>query len=348
MRSKLFRVGALLMAVVMLFSLAACGKKPPEDLSSEGVPTTTAPTTAATTDASTSFVNPLTGGGAKTANNRPVAVMVGNYGYSGDIQQKNIDKADFYLEAETEGGIGRIMAVFGSIDNLPKEFGPVRSARTHFIKMAKALDAIYCHVGASDKGYDLIDSIGITSLSSIVKQSSQLKAANGATEHTKILDYDKIMKTIDSRSISKVTTTAAPFTFGEKAGDGAGSKVQVNVSGSWKVSFTYDANTGLYTKHRSSLSSAVHKSIDGAPIQVNNVIVMYDKKYQEDNSHISFTLESGSGIVISGGKSRQIRWSRNNGQLSFTETDGTALTVAKGKTYVVLTDNGQAAKTILE
>ena len=81
---------------------------------------------------------------------RPVAIMIGNNDRS--RPQINIDKADMYMEAETEGGITRIMAVFAGNSRVPNTIGPIRSARTPFIKSAESLDSIYVHAGGSKTG----------------------------------------------------------------------------------------------------------------------------------------------------------------------------------------------------
>lgn len=343
MQFRLFRAGAAALAAILLLSLCACRG---EEEVSEPTPTTT-PSTAAATAAPVRYQNLLTGQNTlETTRNRPVAFMIDNY--SSTIRQKNIDKADLYVEAETEAGIPRIMAVFGSIETVPSQVGPCRSARTHFVKMAKALDSIYCHIGGSTLGRAMIREKKLTSLDSLVEKSGELKAVNGAVEHTKVFTLSKINQAIQKRGISTSTSTSSPYIFGVKAGSGAGAAVQVNISSGYKTSFTYDAGTGFYTKHRNSLSSAVHVSYDGDPIQVSNVIVMYDTRFDEDGSHISFTLSSGNGLLVSGGTSREIRWSRTDSQLSFTEADGTPLTVAAGKTYICLTSGGQARNTVLQ
>ncbi len=346
LKKHLLRVTTGLMALVLLFGCTACRK--PTDLSvSVNQPTTT---TAPTTTAVTGALNLLTGERLKGYDNRPIAFMIGNVAYSATIQQKHIDKADFYVEAETEGGISRIMAVFGSVENLPDEIGPVRSARTHFVKIVSALDAMYCHVGGSVKADALIPQLGITDLGSSASQlSKELQSVNGwGSEHHKVFNISKVKNTISSRKVATTTNRTSPYVFGDKKGDGVGNTVQVNTSTSWRTSFTYDATTGLYTKHRKEATTEVHKAYDGDPIQVSNVIVMYDERFQEDNEHISFTLNSGEGLLVTGGTSRPIKWTRTNSQLTFTETDGTPLTVATGKTYVLLTSTALASKTVLQ
>lgn len=346
MQSKLFRFAAVLLAATLLFSLVGCGGGE-EPLSTDVTTTTTTPTTTAPP---VRYMNLLTGEqNLETPQNRPIAFMIGNSGYSGYLQQKNIDKADFYMESETEGGITRIMAVFGSIENVPKEIGPVRSARTHFVKMAKALDAIYGHVGGSTQGKALIRTLGVNDLDSLTQVSAELKGtSNGRwVEHVKVFPLSKVQDAITKRKLSTTTATKSPYAFGEKKGDGVGNAVQVAMSGSYYSSFTYDAATGLYTKHRGNLTTPVHAAYDGDPIAVKNVIVMYGNRFQEDDSHISFTLSGGTGVLLTGGTSREIKWSRTNSQLTFTETDGTPLTVAVGKTYVLLTSAGYKSKTVI-
>lgn len=55
-----------------------------------------------------------------------MAVMIGNNDKS--RPQYGLDQADMYVEAETEGGITRIMAVFANAARVPAQLGPVRSA----------------------------------------------------------------------------------------------------------------------------------------------------------------------------------------------------------------------------
>ena len=334
------------LALIMVLGMTACGGGE-EALSTDQ---TTAGTTVPTTTAPPRYLNLLTGEmDLETPNNRPVAFMIGNVSYTKNyLQQKNIDKADMYVEAETEGGIPRIMMVFSSIDKVPNAVGPVRSARTHFVKMVKSLDAMYCHVGGSTLGSKMIKDKKITDLNSLTTVSQELKAANGAIEHTKVFLRSSIDNAIAKRGIAKTTTKKSPYIFGNKAGTGLGNKVQVNISGGWRISFEYDANTKLYTKHRKEFGTPAHTSYDGDPITASNIIIMYANRFDEDAKHISFELAAGEGTLVSGGSSRDIKWTRTDDALKFTETDGTPLTVAKGKTYICITSKGLKGKTVLQ
>ena len=85
---------------------------------------------------------------------RPVGVMIGNNSTS--RPQHGIDKADLYVEAETEGGITRILALFANAERIPAQLGPVRSARSPFVTIAQAMDIVYAHAGGSTPALDTL------------------------------------------------------------------------------------------------------------------------------------------------------------------------------------------------
>lgn len=342
----------MLLVVLLAVMLSSCKEQPADPAPPTTVATTTTKTTT-TTKPPVRFENLLTGEAElKTKRNRPVAFMIGNSGYYGPLQQKNIEKADLFVEAETEAGIPRIMAVFGSIENVPDEIGPVRSARTHFVKIAKSLDAIYCHIGGSPIGLKTIRQNGITDMNGMggnfAKPNQQLWDANRASEHTKVFIRKNLVETMKNRGTLDTTLLDSPYRFGDKKGEKRCKTVELNISASKKVAFTYVYKSGVYKKHRTDLSSDIHKSIDGKAITAKNVIIMYDERYWEDKTHVSFQMKAGEGLLLVNGTARSIRWSRTDDRLSFTEQDGTPLTVAQGKTYICLTDKNLAGKTEIQ
>ncbi len=76
---------------------------------------------------------------------RPLAIMVENL--SSIRPQAGLNSACVVVEGLAEGGITRLMLVFGAKD--AENVGPIRSARSHFVAMARGWDAIYGHVGGS-------------------------------------------------------------------------------------------------------------------------------------------------------------------------------------------------------
>ena len=354
---------SLALVLVLTLGLAACNTAEEP----EPTPVTTTTTTKATTTTTTKPPlprNPLTGiQDFDTDNDRPVAFAVPDE--SSEIVQVGIEHAEMYFEAETEAGIPRMLAIFSSVDRLPEAVGPVRSARPHFIKYVNALDAIYCHIGGSGDARTAIRNQGINDIENASQVDSTLTAAVNAGHNyswnNKSFTKEKVMNAIDRMGYKTVTDTEAPYAFGTKKGDQPAATVNVKISHSYNIGFSYDKKTGNYYKHRvttkgtsAAMNMPIHKTGSGGTIAVKNVIVMYDTRtvldYKNGGAyHIDFELKQGNGVLAVDGKARDIVWKRTNDQLSFYEKDGkTPLTVGEGKTFVCLTDKNLKAKTVIE
>ncbi len=334
------------MALVLLLALTACTGG-----NGNGDSTTTASTTSSTTTTTTQSAqdlydyNALTGTYdlEKGASNRPIALMVPN-----DSKvigsQVGIDKADFYMECETEGAIPRLLTVFASVSRIPDTYGPLRSARTPFVATARALDAVYIHAGGSVKATELLDSGVMDRFNALTDsktfwRDADLRAAIDL-EHSLVTGREKLTAKLENSKFSKTMREDLPFTFGDKTGDGVANKVQLNTTPSHRATFIYDSETGLYGKNIGKMDSCKpHTSMAGDQIKVSNVLVLYAEKYAETSSHWNFREGTGNGYLISGGTYRPIKFTRTADSLTIQETDGTPAVFAQGKIYMVLAAN---------
>ena len=349
-----------LMSMALVISLSSCSLLSPSTTTSSASSTaekniTTQKPTVTTATKAPKAANPLTGDDdiAVGSSVRPVAIMIGNNDYS--RPQIGIDKADMYVEAETEGGITRIMAVFSGQSRLPNQIGPIRSARTPFIKIAESVDAIYCHAGGSTTAKKMLGSAEVGNIDALhgVNNSAfwrdpKLKSTKGL-EYSMMTSRDKLNVRIKAFKFHTDFKKPSPFKFGDSnKGSGAGKNVQVRLSALQTVSFKYDSVSALYFKSNGTISGgSAHKTNDGITLTATSIIIMYDNKYSENERTIGFDLEGGTGLLASEGTSRQIRWSRTKGSLNFTEYNGTALTLKVGKPYICLTDKSNASKTVV-
>jgi len=78
---------------------------------------------------------------------RVAAVMIDNYPIDAR-PQSGLRAADIVYEVEAEGGITRYMALF--LEGQAQKIGPVRSARTYFVDLARPYDALFAHAGEND------------------------------------------------------------------------------------------------------------------------------------------------------------------------------------------------------
>ncbi len=366
MKKPLTRILSLLFVSALVLSLAACGGETTSSDSGSSQPILSSPEVKPEEDLSTpastgapveqGTLNALTGNNdMMTVNNRPIAFVVTDE--DSKHVQINIDKADFYFEAETEAGIPRIMAIFSSIDRIPNEIGPVRSARPHFVKMAAALDALYSHIGGSDAGLETIKALGVDDIYGAEQTNSVLVNSPNYSWNCKTFTKNRIMRAIQNRNYSLTTERTSPYRFGVKAGTKAATTVNVKISNSYNMAFTYDATRAVYQKHRNSLSSPLHTTYsgdgyNGGFIEASNVIVMYDTRSfytdQYGKQRVDFALKEGTGIIATAGKSRDIRWKNTSSGMKYYEADGTTpLTVAVGKTFVCLASDTLKSQTTL-
>lgn len=346
----------LLVSVLLVAGLGGCSnKKADSDSNTTSANSTTATSTVATTapsvDTDTGLnYNPLTGKyDVEGTKNRPVAIMVPNdsavIGY-----QIGLDKADFYMECETEGAIPRIMAVFANADRIPEKFGPIRSGRSPFVHTANAFGFLYVFSGAAQhvdnymaslKGFDFMEAGKVGSPT--FWRDSYLGSHINNWQNL-VTGGSKLSEKIDSKGYSTTQVKDLPFTFGKTVGNTTANTVQLKTTPSHTVSFVYDAETGLYGKNivRSS-GTKPHTTLDGDQITVSNVLVLYAEKYVEAKNEkytwVNFKTGSGSGYIVSGGTAREIKFTRTATDITLTEADGkTPLVFAEGKTYMVLAD----------
>ncbi len=333
------RIVAVLLTLAMLLALSSCSGCQKENDPVFSAPPVTTTTTQKPVDKT---LNPLTGAKDMTTdNNRPIGFVVTDE--SSSLTQLNIESADMYFEAETEAGIPRMLAIYSSVDRIPDTIGPVRSARPHFVKFAKSLDAIYCHVGGSTTGRITIEKLGVDNVDSVGEVNAILKNSANVSWNRTAFPKANVLARIKQKGYSTTTDPTPLFNFGDKAGTIAATTVDVKISASYKMAFTYNAETGLYEKHRNALTTPIHTTYTGGTITAKNILVMFGKRVldERNDQRCNYELDRGTGLLINNGTCRPITWTRpTSEEMYFYEEDGTTkLTVAEGKTYVCLTSD---------
>ncbi len=270
---------------------------------------------------------------------RPVGVMVANNDFIQD-EQVGLSKADMWVEAETEGGITRIMAVFAGSDRVPESIGPVRSARSPFFHTVEALGLAYAHAGGS---YTALAMIANSNIADLDVNSAAAESKYAWRDNNYPHDYEYRLRTsaegltqyMTDKGYKQYQVMDWPWTFGDKTGDTAVNTISIKMSGAQTIGFAYDSGTGLYQKTNGS-SRTAHKDIDGGALAATNVLVLFSDKYWENDTTIDFYLQSGQGYVFSDGTMRRFDWSRDSEGFHMQETDGSQLTLNTGKTYMCI------------
>ncbi len=341
------RILGVVAATALLLGMTACGKdeetKPP--VIGGDTTTTTQSTTTAPTDAPVVLdTNMITGLADMSGDGltRPVGIMVANNDFIQE-DQVGIGQADMWVEAETEGGITRIMAVFAGTSRVPEAIGPVRSARTPFVKTAEALGLAYSHAGGS---YTALGYLSSSNVADLDVNGGDSGSAYSWRDHDFPYDYEYRLRTggeelTEYMSDMDYQSTAKwdfPWTFGEQSGETATS-IDLTLSGAQQIGFDFDAEAGVYRKHNGYYETP-HVDGAGNAITAKTVIALYSDKYWENDTTIDFYLQGGTGYVFSDGVMRTFNWSRSTSGFTMTEADGSQLTIAPGRVYMCIASSG--------
>lgn len=355
---------ALLAALTILLTMTACGAPEAQNATTYTTvdrskitttsPIQTQPTTAPTSapenptpPVPTGTLNIITGkyDMGDTALTRPVGIMVANNDFLQDGEQVGIGSADMWMETETEGGITRLMAVFSNTERVPDAIGPVRSARSPFFHVVKALGLGYVHAGGS---YPALNKIAASNIADMDVNAGDYGGTYSwrdsnyghAYEYRLRTSGDRLTQYMNDEGYKTYAVCDFPWTFGEQSGASA-TNVSIKMSGVQTIGFEYDAAQGVYYKTNGS-SKSRHVDSSGSAITPTSVIVLYTDMFYESSETIDYYMQSGKGYVFSGGVMRRFDWSRNDNGFTMTEENGTKLTLAEGKVYLCVASTSYA------
>lgn len=282
------------------------------------------------------FYSQLTGEElSEEISNRPIlAVMIENS--ESARPQTGLDSAGIVFEAVTEGGITRFLALYQ--EDMPKEIGPVRSVRPHFVSWLFGLDASVAHVGGSFEALNLIDRLKAKSLTQFKYTDPYRRSAERAAPHnvyasTKALrDLQKELEHQKSQFDDIPRSDDAPAEMPDAT------KIAIDFSSpSYAVEFRYDKAINSYKRF---LAGEPHIDSDtNKPIKVKNLIVI---KVKGTDSNSIKAVGKGEAWLFKNGTVQKIRWekSAHGERIKIVDEMGNEVPLNRGDTWIaVLTEN---------
>ncbi len=340
------RTLALVLALCMVFVLTACGKDKEKDTSSSESAPAPVPQT---------VMNPLTGlqVDKSLVNSKATAVTINNLNSAQKVQT-GLGKFDVVYEVPVEGGITRLLALTNDIKSLP-QIGTVRSAREVFLQLAYGHNANYVHAGYDAYHFGKLKSnLGVATFDINTGKYSTygFRQKNGlASEHTMYTSGEKLSTGFDKLGWERTTTDNAWISFNEpdapvKPEPGICTKLTVPFSSSYVTKFTYNEQSGAYTKQFKD-GSNWKDYLTGESAEFTNVFVLYSSVYghnctgSDNKGHKKVELNGGKGFYMTKGGCVEIKWSKasNSSPVTFTNTDGSAFKANAGKSYICIVDS---------
>jgi len=275
----------------------------------------------------------------ETGTLRPFAIMINNLDAA--LPQSGIGSADILYEAEVEGSITRMMAVFQDPTSINK-IGPVRSSRHYYIYMADDSDAIYTHFGWSPQAQYIIENQGLEHINGLTDGSGAFyRTSDRVAPHNVYVDGSKLPGLAESAGYSLThssdyqpnlafNTTDTDLTDGEDA-----QVIHVGFSYDTPV-LTYNSDDGLY--YRSEYGAEQVDAETGNQLCFKNVIIQQvTKEILGDGEHLELGMfGTGSGYYATNGKIVPITWEKDTQQdkTVYYDMSGNQLKLNPGKTMV--------------
>lgn len=277
------------------------------------------------------------------SDSRNIAVMINNnqsvWGYQAGIQ-------DAYITYEmiVEGGITRMMAIFK--DKQTSRIASIRSSRHYYLDYALENDAIYAHIGWSDRARSDISTLKINAVnadnSGAFTWDNTLRRL--ATEHRAYTSIEKITQAAQTKGYRATTSqdlllnySAKPLELSTYEGVIPANTVRIPYSNSHLTSYGYDAENKVYRRYQNNLE---HKDyVTGMQYTAKNIITYKVYNYTMDSygRQELNNIGSGEGYFISEGYAIPITWektSRSSQTVYKVKATGKELVVNDGNTFI--------------
>lgn len=291
---------------------------------------------------------------------RPVAVMINNI--SSSLPQYGIAEADLMFETLVEGGITRMMAVYGDYTKIP-DVCSIRSCRYYYPIIAEGFDALYIHCGYDKTiAYDTLQSLGIDRFdgnygNELLFERDAERLQTYAVEHTMKLkgaNVPQAMEEANMRTDLKDGKNQPMFQFHEEGkvvqpngGKDTCKSVEFQFSADaaepYYSTFTYDSAKKVYLKQHNG-SPHMDQST-GEQLSYTNVFVLEtDISVRDSKGRMNVDWTGGTGYYLSGGAYQKIKWSKptEHDGITITDENGNAIQVNTGKSYFGIIQTGNA------
>ena len=300
------------------------------------------------------FVTPFTGERiAEETTMRPVLVTINNHPQA--RPQSGLAQADVVYEMLAEGDVTRFLALFQS--EIPETIGPIRSARSYFIDIAKGLDAFYIAHGYSPEAKTMLDQHVVDHMNGMqydgtyFKRSSERKAP-----HNSYISGENLLAGAEKVGTSILYQKKVSYPFYEAQDNvkiGLQAKnlaINYSNSGSFNSEYKYNEETNRYTKYAAGTETIDYDTKES--ILIANVLFfeMPHRVIDNEGRRSIDISASGKAYLFQAGTMREVQWKNQDGLLIAVEADGSGVQLVPGKTWVhfVPTTPGLAASVTYE
>lgn len=275
-------------------------------------------------------------------NEWPVCLMVENAAFDGVRPQSGLSRALVVYEVIVEGGITRLMGVFGG-EPITK-IGPVRSARDTYIEFVSELNCLYGYAGGSFTATQATQQLGLHTLNALSAdgkyywRDTQLYAP-----HNLFTSGDLLLLAIRDKQLEDVDPNYDTWTFRDQPNGVAKDAVvanEVNIdfsSPSYAVRWVYNQEQGYYERYNGGVLHIDRET--GDTLTARNVIVelVPPGTEIEGKGRINFSVTGeGEVLIFRSGEVVKGIWKKANRttRTQFYDEQGKSIELNRGNTWV--------------
>lgn len=290
---------------------------------------------------------------------RPIAVMIPNE--SSAIPHYGLSEASILYEANVEGRMTRMMAIFEDYESITK-LGNIRSLRDYYAYWAFEWDAVICHFGGPYYTDEVLAQSTTDNLNGdVIATGPFFRTSDRPRPHNAYLNGSAIKETMEQRGIALTDRRLAdethynfampstPNTLNQYAA--AEDATYIDMTGCYPLTrcyFEYNKEDGLYYRSQYVSGGTDGPHIDGAngqQLTFSNIIIQScEYAVRDTQGYLWFqTVDSGRDAwFITQGKIIKCTWEKDSefGATRYYDEVGNEITLNTGKTMVCIIEDG--------
>ncbi|MDX9870803.1 MAG: DUF3048 domain-containing protein [Clostridia bacterium] len=274
---------------------------------------------------------------------RALAVVIDNAAAA--RPQSGLELADVVIEMPVEGGMTRLLAIISGEDL--ELLGPIRSARSYFVDLAKEYKAILVHAGGSMDALDAIKTEKLNNLDEINGGSNVATAFWRVTERAKPHNLYSSSDSLRKAAVNKQYNLTTPPTQLPYLLEGEESEGEI-VS---DITIFYPNRLSLirYQFNKEKLyferfmGEEPHMTAKNEQLKAANIIIQFvSYQYLDGEGRLRLIMHGkGKALIFREGKFINGLWEKQPGQFTkYTDSKGKTLSFVEGPTWIEVVPNG--------
>lgn len=266
---------------------------------------------------------------------RPLSVKIDNSRPA--RPQSGVNSADVVYETITEGGETRLNCIFQS--NVPKQIGPVRSARLSDAWIIPQYKGMLFNSGENSQVRNTLDKVGIDDMSHSAASELYERVNFKSMPHNLYLNTKRAYKVAKKLEYETSYDDLTPLEYGENKNIENTTAGSVTINYNSKVKWDWDPEREMYM--RSMSDEPFIDEIDEKQVEASNIVILkavYTQQTKVDAAgsptyDISLIGE-GDAILFQNGVKYEGSWvAESDAPPIFKDKDGNIIKLAVGKTW---------------